>query len=220
MPHEIEMVDLMNKPANFTALYNTACADEQARAKVPLLEVSEGGPILVESNVILEYLYDLAVDHDSGGGLNALQKANARLFTTLCQPKLSFIGILKAEPDSEDEAKAVQELRTGLRDMDLYLQQHGDPEGPFLFGETFSLLAEAVLSPFVLRLVNVLPGMRPHIDPMTFMEEDGLSRLAKWTHAVSKRESCTSTLPTKDELVTGYSKMLDRMKQAAAPATR
>mmetsp|Transcript_84971 Transcript_84971/g.140680 ORF Transcript_84971/g.140680 Transcript_84971/m.140680 type:complete len:215 (+) Transcript_84971:239-883(+) len=214
------MVDLMDKPANFTDLYSAALANERDRAKVPLVEVSEGGPILVESLVIVEYLHDLAADSSSEKALNTMQKANARLFTSLCQPKLGFINILKAEADSEEEAKATEELRAGLREMDSYLQQHADPSGPFFFGESFSVLAEAVLSPFVQRLVTVLPGLRPKVNPLTLMEEDGLSRLATWTQAVVKRESCVSTIPPAEDLVTGYSKLLERMKQAPAPASR
>jgi glutathione S-transferase len=218
-PHETEMVDLMNKPDNFTALYEAACADEKARAKVPILEVGDNGPILVESLVICEYLYDSIAGNNAGEkALTAVQKASARLFTTLCAPKLSFIKILTSEPGSEEESKAVQDLRAGLRDINAYLERHGDPTGPFFFGDSFSVLAEAVLAPFVQRLVAVLPGLRPEFDPLAMMEEDGLTRLATWTKAICERESCIDTIAPKSELVSGYSKMLERMKQATAPS--
>jgi len=218
-PHETEIVDLMNKPDNFTALYESACADEKARAKVPLLEIGDNGPILVESLVICEYLYDLTADDSaSGKPLSATQKASARLFTALCAPKLSFFKILTSEPGSDEETKAVQDLRAGLRDVNAYLERHGHPEGPFFFGDAFSVLAEAVLAPFVQRLMAVLPGLRPELDPLTFMEEDGLARLAAWTKAICEHGSCVDTIATRDELVTGYSKLIQRMKQATAPS--
>lgn len=220
VPFETEMVDLQDKPANFTGLYSAACANERERAKVPLLEVSEGGPILVESLVIVEYLHDLSLDSSSEASMNAMQKASARLFTSLCQPKLSYINILKADAGSEEEAKATEELRSGLREIDSYLQQHGDSSGPFFFGESFSVLAEAVLSPFVQRLVTVLPALRPNINPLTIMDEDGLSRLAAWTQAIITRPSCVDTIPPAEELATGFSKMLERMKQAPVSAPR
>ena len=51
IPHEKCLVDLQNKPENFTSTYARA---SPARAKVPVLEV--GDDVLVESMVILEYL--------------------------------------------------------------------------------------------------------------------------------------------------------------------
>ena len=51
IPHEKCLVDLQNKPENFTQAYARA---SPARAKVPVLEV--GDDVLVESMVILEYL--------------------------------------------------------------------------------------------------------------------------------------------------------------------
>ena len=50
IPHEKCLVDLQNKPENFTSTYARA---SPARAKVPVLEV--GDDVLVESMVILEY---------------------------------------------------------------------------------------------------------------------------------------------------------------------
>jgi len=203
-------VDLQNKPENFTQLYLKACADGGARAKVPMLEVQDGDTTtLIESMVVLEYLEDIAPER-----LNAKSRANARLFATLFQPALSYIPILKAEPGSDDEAAAIDALRTGLRAIDSYLTSHGNAEGPFLLGERFSL-AEAATAPFAQRFAAVLPGLRPDLDPQSLMRDDGLTRLASWLEAVCERESCVATLPPTEELVTNYKKLLERMASAA-----
>ena len=207
------MVDLQDKPSNFTSLYARSCGNERTRAKVPVLEVGDD-QVLIESLVICEYLDDVR------GGGSALGKARARLFQSLCAPSLSFVNILKADAGSEAEAAAVETLHAGLRDMDAFLRQHGDADGPFLSGDTFGLLAEATLAPFVQRCVYVLPGIRAGIDPLAFMEAEGLSRLAAWTRAVCARESCIDTLPPKEELIESYGKLIERMKAmtTAAPA--
>ena len=53
------MVDLQNKPPDFVSVYTAACADTNARAKVPILETLGDGPTLVESMVICEYIDDI-----------------------------------------------------------------------------------------------------------------------------------------------------------------
>jgi len=206
--HEVEMVDLQDKPANFTSLYTVACADETARAKVPVLEV--GDDVLIESMVICEYLDEMA-----NSEVAAIDKANARLFAALAQPALSMIPILKAEPGSLEEEKAVQDVCDKLIALDRYLENHASSDGPFLLGQSFSI-AECALAPFAQRFATVLPGLRPDLDPYALISDRGLARLGVWLKAVTNRDSCVATLPPAKELVQSYSRLIDRMK--AMPA--
>jgi hypothetical protein len=68
----------------------------------------------------------------------------------------------------------------------------------------------------VQRLVAVLPGLRPQINPLALLEEAGLARLGRWMQAVTQRESCVATLPPTQELVDSYAKLIERMRTAAA----
>lgn len=202
------MVDLQDKPDDFVALYRTAISDPTGRGVVPMLEC-DGDTVLAESMVILDYLEDV-----SPSQLTAEQRARARLFATLFPGRLSSLGILRTEPGSSDELTAVKKLRGDLRAMDQFLDDTPG-EGPFLFGAEFSY-AEAAAAPFAQRMAIVLPGVRPAHDPRAWIAEDGLSRLSDWLDAVCDRPSCTDTLPPAAELVTSYSKMVERMKAAQA----
>ena len=192
-------------------MYANACADETMRAKVPLLEVG-GSALLIESAVICEFLEELAPGDNPP---SAADKATARLFATLAQPTLSFVPILQANIGSEQEAKEVASLVERLRALDQFLIRYAAGQGPFLLGESFSL-AECSLAPFVQRLVAVLPGLRPQINPLALLEEAGLARLGRWMQAVTQRESCVATLPPTQELVDSYAKLIERMRTAAA----
>lgn len=208
LEHETCVIDLQDKPENFTALYLRASADVNARAKVPILEADDA--VLIESQIICDYLDDLV-----GSECTAAQRANARLFATLFQPAMGYIDILKAEAGSEAEAAAVAKLREGMRAMNAYLLEHGSPDGPFLLGKWSG--AESSTAPFATRVATVLPGLRPSIDPFAMMEEMKLKRLSMWLTAVCSRPSMTGTTPPPAELVESYSKIVERMKAMAAP---
>jgi glutathione S-transferase len=208
LPHEKHVVDLQDKPEDFVALYRTAISDPNGRGVVPMIECDDGSTVLAESMVLLDYLDDL---HPPS--LTLEQRARARLFATLFPGRLSSFGILKCEPGSSEEAAAVEKLRADLKAMDNFLAETGP--GPFLYGEEFSC-AEAAAAPFAQRLIHVLPGVRPELDPKAWMANDGLGRLAGWMQAVCERESCVESLPPPAELVESFSKMVERMKAAAA----
>ena len=42
--------------------------------------------------------------------------------------------------------------------------------------------------------------LRPHLDPMRWLEDDGCDRLAKWMDAVCTRPSCVNSLPPPEEI--------------------
>ena len=209
---DTELIDLQDKPANFTALYAGACADPRSRAKVPLLELGADGPVLIESLVICDFLDDAA---DADGRPDPAERANARLYANLFQSAISYVPILKAEAGSDDEAAAIASLREGMAAMDAYLKAHGEAGGPYLLGSRWSY-AESTTAPFAARFATVLPALRPDLDPYAMMADDGLSALSAWMEAVVSRPSCVETLPAADVLVGNYRKLLERIK--AAPA--
>lgn len=235
LPHEVRVVDLQNKPADFLAAYARGCSDADpaptsgwARAKVPVLEVDDD--VLLESGVIVEYLDDLTRNERTawnGFWLDrpraarrpaAIERARGRLWATIFPQAVTYIPILKAEAGSEEEAEAVLALREGLRSLDRFLRDsdYGPDEGPFLHGAAFTS-AEACTAPFALRFMCVLPGLRPDLDPAAMMREDGLDRLLSWFSAVTTRGSCVQTAPPPAELVDGYVKLLERMKGGTQP---
>lgn len=206
----MRVVDLQDKPDDFVALYRTAMSDPNGRGVVPMLECNDGSTVLAESMVLLDYLDDIQPP-----SLTPEQRARARLFATIFPGRLGSFGILKCDPDSSDESAAVEKLRADLKAMDQFLAETGP--GPFLFGTDFSY-AEAAAAPFAQRLIHVLPGIRPKLDPKVWMADDGLLRLATWMEAVCERESCVESLPPPAELVESFSKMVERMKAAATAA--
>ena len=150
--------------------------------------------------------------------LTAAQRAKARLFATLFPTWLNWIGILRAEPGSDEEAAAVVKLREGMRSVNSFLATT-NTEGPYLFGAEFSF-AESATAPFIQRLTTVLPGMRTQLNPQMWMEEEGLTHLAAWTEAVCSRPSCASSIPPAEELVDSYGKLMERMRAATAARVR
>lgn len=207
------MVNLQQKPANFTEVYARALAgDDSVRAKVPVLEVGDS-TVLVESLVILEYLEDRWPAQDA----TPEQRAVCRLFVDRFSSAVSYIPLLRAAPGSTEESEALDALVNGLKAMDAFLREFGGTVGPFVLGSTFSL-AEEACAPFAQRFATVLPALRPEHDPKALMSQYGLERLAAWLDAVCARPSCTATIMPADELVETYQNMLERMRAAAASA--
>ena len=106
-------------------------------------------------------------------------------------------------------------LRQDLRAMNAFLAET-DVDGPFLHGADFSY-AEFACAPFAARLAVVLPGLRPALDPLQWMDDDDLPRLRAWFEATCSRASCADTLPPADELTANYAKLVERMKAMVAP---
>lgn len=200
---------MQNKPDDFVERYQQATSDPDLSAKVPLLEL-DGGDVLVESMVILDYLEEVA----PSVSYSASQRARMRMFANLFPGRLSSIGILKADANSEEEAAAVSKLRKDLKAMNDFLVATSE-SGPFLCGDEFTY-AESAAAPFAQRLAIVLPGLRPHLDPMRWLEDDGCDRLAKWMDAVCKRPSCVNSLPPPEEICESYGKLVERMKAMSA----
>mmetsp|Transcript_2646 Transcript_2646/g.3478 ORF Transcript_2646/g.3478 Transcript_2646/m.3478 type:complete len:193 (+) Transcript_2646:324-902(+) len=181
-----------------------------ARAKVPLLSVDETFYIC-ESLVVADYIAErFATD---GGILpsDPEERAIARLFTEVCGSCcFSYFSLLRAKDDKlREEVKA---FREGLEGVNAFLTRFGIDNGPFLFGDRFSL-AECHAAPFVVRACAILPaftGGDCHVDPLEICDELGLVRLRQWMEAVLSRPSVIATCVSKEEMIESTTRMLER----------
>ena len=140
-------------------------------------------------------------------------RAVMRLFTELCSSSFSYLSILRAREESKLDA-AVEALKSGLKDVDCFLQRMGSEEGPFLFGNQFTL-AECNVAPFVQRACVVLPtglGSGRSINPLELCDICELPRLKAWMNAVLERPSVTKTGVPKEEMIANMEKMLKRFE--------
>jgi len=210
-------------------LYALANPVPNARAKVPVLEVfTEGEPeervVLTESLVVTDYLAESFPD----AGLiptSSKDRATLRLFSELCgSSSFSYWNILRARGDTEKFASAVEEFKQGLINVNTFLEKKGDAEGPFLFGEQFTL-AECNTAPFLQRACNILPAFTGEgdagkgasflVDPIKICEEQELSRLKKWISAIMARPSVKSIELPEEDMMQSVSKMLERFAAMA-----
>ena len=81
-------------------------------------------------------------------------------------------------------------------------------------GDAFGHVEEAA-APFACRLTRLLPALRPQHSIDAMLAEHKLDRLKAWLDAVTDRPSCTSTMPTKEEMVDSSKKMMERIKAMA-----
>lgn len=224
-PFEDIAIDLQNKPKEFCDLYAKANPIPSASAKVPLLEVIKEGEkqpstILTESLVVTDYLAERFPD----AGLlpsSIEDRACMRLFSELCgSSSFSYWNILRSKGDSEKFESAVKNFKQALIDANTVLEQKGDPEGPFLFGEQFTL-AECNAAPFIQRACNVLPAFTGEgdgeavVDPIKICEEQDLSRLKVWILAVLARPSVKAMELPEEAMRESTSKMLKRFAAMA-----
>ena len=186
-----------------------------------MLDVNDGDSVLCESLVVAEYVAELQAnisddDDDSSSRLlphRPEDRAVMRLFTELCSSSFSYLPILRAREESKLDA-AVEALKSGLKDVDCYLKRMGSGEGPFLFGDQFTL-AECNLAPFVQRACVVLPtglGSGRSINPLELCDACELPRLKAWVKAVLERPSVTKTGVPKEEMIANMEKMLKKIE--------
>lgn len=226
MPYETIPIDLQNKPPEFLEVYARANPIPDARAKVPVLEIIEGenenknnnnAVVLTESLVLTDYLADR---YPSAGLMpdGCEDRAVVRLFSELCgSATFSYWGILRAKRDEAAFASAVAGFTEGLVHANAFLEARGDPDGPFLFGDRFTL-AECNSAPFVQRACNVLPactgeGGSEIVDPLKICEDLGLTRLKRWMEAVVERPSVKHLELSRDEMMQSVTKMLKRFEE-------
>lgn len=164
VPHEIEFIDLGNKPAWFLEI--------SPLGKVPVLCV--GGRPLFESSVIAEYL-----DEISPGSLHpedAFEKARNRSWIEYASATLASIAAFYRAPDPESFQAATETLRQRFATLEAEL---GD--GPWFNGAQFSIV-DAAFGP-VFRYFEVIDGL----DDFGFFE--GLARINDWRRNLAQRPS-------------------------------
>lgn len=216
-------MNLQDKSEEFKDLYKLANPLPDARAKVPVLQVTVDGEnalVLCESIVVTEYLADC---FDVGGGSllpkDAEHRARGKLFTELCSGAFSYFPILRSRDDPEKQAAAVDELKLSLVGANDFLLAHGSGEmgdGPFFFGEQFSTV-ECIAAPFVQRACTVLPHFcGEELSPLALCEELKLPRLSQWIKAVVERPSVVTTGVEPPKMVESVNAMLERFAAAAA----
>jgi len=219
LSYESITVDLQDKPAEFVEIYAKANPLPGARAKVPVLDINDGDSVLCESLVVAEYIAELQADTLGAKPSSLLlpqraeDRAVVRLFTELCSSSFSYFPILRAREESKLDA-AVETLKSGLKDVDAFLNTMGSEEGPFLFGNQFSL-AECNVAPFVQRACVILPsglGSGRSINPLELCDTCKLPRLKAWIEAVTDRPSVANTGVPRDEMMTNMEKMLKRFE--------
>lgn len=164
IPHEIEFIDLANKPDWFLEI--------SPLGKVPVLCVS--GKPLFESAVIAEYL-----DEISPGSLHPygpLEKARNRSWIEFASATLNSIATFYRASHEAAFNSAVEVLRSRFETLEAELG-----EGPWFNGERFSLV-DAAFGP-VFRYFEVID----EIDDFGFFDE--LPRVTAWCAALAERPS-------------------------------
>lgn len=137
IPHEIEFIDLANKPSWFT--------DLSPLGKVPVLLVD--GQVIFESAVIAEYL-----DEITGGSLHPaepLQRARNRAWIEFASKTLDAIAAFYGAATEADFEKSVDTLKARFRRLEKVLGK-----GPWFNGSQFSLV-DAAFGP-VFRYFDVI----------------------------------------------------------------
>jgi glutathione S-transferase len=183
---------------------------------------------LTESLVVAEYIAEMyGVTTESGNMLlpnTPLQRATMRLFMELCGPSSSFpyFAILRAGNDPEERETAIQSFQEGLKNVNAFLKHYAVNDGPFLFGQQFSL-AECNMAPFVYRACVIVPAITASrsdnntpssqenvVDPLQMCQELGLDHLSRWIKAILERPSVVET-SRQDDIMQGTRKMMERL---------
>lgn len=176
--------------------------------------------VLTESLVVTDYLAESFPDV----GLmptGSEDRASMRLFSELCgSSSFSYWNILRSRGDNEKFEAAVQDFKQALINANTFLEQKGASDGPFLFGDQFTL-AECNAAPFLQRACNVLPAFTGEgdggsvVDPIKICEDQGLSRLKVWILAILARPSVKSIELPEEEMRQSVSRMLQRFAEMA-----
>ena len=159
LPYREREIELANKPKELFAL-NPA-------GGVPVLAV-DGGAVIPESIVILQYLEDRFPEHPILPA-DPLARARARLLHDRITAALGIPTFKLARGTDPERTAAEQAIREALAKLEPEVPETGFLVGPFS-------IADIALAPFVAKLP---PRLRP--------AELGLPRLARWEAAVMSR---------------------------------
>lgn len=216
-------VDPANRPAQFVELFESIMPGT-AHPAAPLLV--DGRARLCNAETIVDYVAR-AYQQQGTALLPADPYAAARvqLFTRFFAA--TVVPALKALLHANDAAlaDAREALMRALAATDEFLKLHGAGDGDYAVGHGFVMesdagaapgaaahthfflgpwysTAECLCTPYVARMVEVLPECRG-LDVMAECERRGLDRVAGWMAACLERPSARQTSPTKTELVSG-----------------
>ncbi|ORY08001.1 glutathione S-transferase [Basidiobolus meristosporus CBS 931.73] len=182
LDHEAVEIPLPNKPDWYLEL--------NPEGKVPALKY--GDDILVESLVIAEFFSDLA-----GGKLlpkDPLKKAQARYLIEFFGAKfLPLYYSILGNTDTEKAKLLEQQFVENLKRLNKLLSAQST-EGPFYFGEEFSLV-EAAVAPFLSRFTPMAK-----IGGIQIPKIPELQRYHQWSDAVGQRESFIKSSLSSQEL--------------------
>mmetsp|Transcript_27846 Transcript_27846/g.47338 ORF Transcript_27846/g.47338 Transcript_27846/m.47338 type:complete len:198 (+) Transcript_27846:192-785(+) len=179
--------------------------------------------VICESLVVSEYVAELQAKLAGGSESEALAKSGlqpcnpedravVRLFIELCSSRFAYFPIVRAQNEKQHD-EALEQFKSGLKDVDAFLRNMGGRKGPFLLGEQFTL-AECNTAPFVQRACTVLPaglGNSPPVDPLVLCDELGLERLKSWIEAVLARSSVHETGVPKKDMLKNMKRMIERL---------
>jgi glutathione S-transferase len=230
IPFREVKVDLSKKPVDFKELYHSIIPDRDVRERVPVLV--NGTNRLVDSTIIVEYLAAAYPDSGTPlSPLDPYTAARVKLFVQYFTDHVvpAYHQLVKAS-DPAINTSAKQALMKALASVDEFLALHGAGEGDYavgphygwsmsqlgdeqdtLLGERphehylmgpFYSTAEVLSTPFVARMVEVLPEWRD-MDVLAECDARKLYRVAGWMRACMARPSAQLTGPNRKELVDG-----------------
>lgn len=196
---EHRIIDLTNKPEDFVEKFKLANGGVGS-GLVPLLEDHERNRLVIESDVVTEYI---AKNVDAEGTANLHLYPSSNLDHDLIQAFKStwyiatdcYYDILRAT--SEHEVKRYLETFLNcIAALDIVLDEKKD--GPFLLGKHFSY-AECICAPWLQRFYVTLPHFRK-LD----IEKDILynhPNVLKWIRAVCSRPSVIRSKCSDEEMI-------------------
>mmetsp|Transcript_31921 Transcript_31921/g.48962 ORF Transcript_31921/g.48962 Transcript_31921/m.48962 type:complete len:169 (+) Transcript_31921:366-872(+) len=148
---------------------------------------------------------------------NEEERATMRLFTELCGSTLPYFPIVRAsamatkDGDATELEQAIEALQQGLCNVNTFLEKM-DNNGPFLFGEKFSL-AECNIAPFLQRACIVLPSCTS-VDPIKMCKDHNWTHAKAWIESVIARPSVRAAESSEEELMRGINRILERLASA------
>ncbi|KAJ3369291.1 Glutathione S-transferase U1 [Allomyces arbusculus] len=190
-------IDLSNKPEWYTATINP-------RGKVPALRLGASGPILIESALIAEYLYQ------AGGRTDVLlsnpedahtRYAASRVTEAVNDVFLPAFYALLREHDTEKQPAATAKLLSAVHDVGAVL----DAEGPFAVGNEWSV-ADTLAAPFLARLVVLKHYRGFDLKDAATARDENSARFVRWATALLEREAVKKTTAPAESLVKAYAK--------------
>ncbi|KNE70246.1 hypothetical protein AMAG_14398 [Allomyces macrogynus ATCC 38327] len=190
-------IDLTNKPEWYTAMINP-------RGKVPALKLGSAGPILIESALIAEYLYQAAGRTDvllTNPEDAATRYAASRVTEAVNDAFVPAFYALLREHDKETQPAAMAKLLSAVHDVGAVL----DAEGPYAVGTEWTL-ADTLAAPFLARLVVVKHYRGFDLKDAAPARDENSARFVRWANALLEREAVKRTTAPAEVLVTAYAK--------------